>query len=341
MTIAVISSLSGQINLGEKLKNNAPTSVEKLSVSVEDHLGNRAEMPIGIVKGKEKGQVFTIVAGVHGYEYPPIMAVLEVLQEINPQNLKGDLLFLPIANTPSFYGRSPFVNPQDKINLNRTFPGKKDGTITERMAHFITNEVIPVSDVFLDIHGGDANGDLVPFVCYYDNPKKPQQTEMARQLSEVSDFDIVVSYPYNLSDTEPTLYAFKQAVQNGKIAFSFEAGKLGGVQRDAVDLIKKGIYNILSELGMYADNQANKIRENKIRLNNQAYVKAEHQGILYSDLKAGDEVKKGQKVAEIRTIFGEILTELKAPESGIILYKIGTPPVNIGETIMCISYKEN
>jgi predicted deacylase len=77
--------------------------------------------------------------------------------------LKGTLIVVPIANVGSFYKRTPFVNPSDHKNLNNAFPGSETGTITEQIANYITKQIIPQSDVFLDIHGGDANEDLLPF----------------------------------------------------------------------------------------------------------------------------------------------------------------------------------
>lgn len=130
-------------------------------------------LPVTIIKGKEKGPVFTIVAGIHGYEYPPIIAVQELLKEIKPENIKGSLIIIPIANVESFQKRTPFVNPLDQKNLNTAFPGLEKGSPTEQIAHLITKEIIPNSTIFLDIHGGDANEDLLPFVCYYDRKDMP------------------------------------------------------------------------------------------------------------------------------------------------------------------------
>ena len=74
-----------------------------------------------------------------------------------------------------------------------------------------------------------------------------KQTQRAKELSEVSGFQYVVSYPYSLSDDEPAKYAFKQAVQDGKIGVSIESGKLGKVEKADVDLVKKGVYNMLAD----------------------------------------------------------------------------------------------
>lgn len=336
--ITVFFSLNAQDSLQLILFEENRSSKQKFHIDIDDENGNASSIPIAIIKGKETGPIFTIVSGVHGFEYPPIIAAQDLIQEIDPEILTGTVIIMPIANPHSFYCRTPFLNPLDNLNLNRVFPGHSHGTSTQKIAYYISTAVIPHSDVFVDIHGGDANEDLLPFVCYYNNESKPDQTQMAKRLSERSGFKYIVSYPYTLKDDQPAKYAFKQAVQSGKVALSIECGKLGNLEDDAVNQIKLGIYNMLNDMGMY------QIEENASKkftyINNQTYIKSEYKGILQSDYSAGDEVTKGDVVGFIKNDFGDTETEIIAKETGIILYKIGTPPVNIGETIMCIGYKE-
>lgn len=339
LTFLIILStlpLIGQNNFQNAFSKNTRPSIENIRISITDDQGNDGYLPICILKGKKQGPVFTIISGVHGFEYPPIIAVQELIKEIDTKLLVGTLIIIPIANTSSFFSRTPFINPVDKVNLNRTFPGSATGSITKKIAAMISTDIIPLSDVFLDIHGGDANEDLLPFVCYYNNEQKPNKTQLAKSLSEASGFKYIVTYPYTLKDNEPAKYAFKQAVQSGKTALSIESGKLGNVQKEAVTLIKKGVYNMLHEMKMYPDSI--KTNEKSIQLNGQAYVKSDKKGLFYSDLKAGDYLKKGDVVGHTTDEFGNVISEIKAPQSGIILYKIGTPPVNVDETLLCIGY---
>jgi len=328
-------SLIGQNSFEKAYSEGSWPSVKNLQIDLYDDQENETFLPISIIKGKKKGPVFTIVAGVHGYEYPPIVAVQELLQEIKAAELTGTLIVIPIASTNSFFTRTPFKNLNDGVNLNNAFPGDAEGTVTQKVAHIITTDIIPKTDVFLDIHCGDASEDLLPFICYYNNEQKPEQTQLSKELSEVSGFEYIVSYPYTLKDTDPAKYAFKQAVQDGKTGLSIEAGKLGNVQKEAVDLIKVGVYNMLYKMGMY-DNSTT-IDIPRVRLNSQDYIRSPEQGIFYSDYKAGDKVEDGAVVGLIKDVFGKVQSEIKAPKSGIILYKIGTPPVSEGETLMCIS----
>ena len=197
---------SGQSPFEKAYSKDAWPSVENLRIAFTDSLNNNTFVPISIIKGKKKGPVFTMVAGVHGYEYPPIIAVQELLQEIIANELTGTLIVIPIASTNSFFTRTPFKNANDGVNLNGAFPGDAKGTVTQQIAHFVTTAIIPKTDVFIDIHGGDASEDLLPFICYYNNEQKPEQTQLAKELSEVSGFEYIVSYPYTLNDDAPVSY---------------------------------------------------------------------------------------------------------------------------------------
>lgn len=301
----------------------------------------QTHLPVTILKGKEKGPVFTIVAGIHGYEYPPIVAVQELLNEIKPENVKGSLIIIPIANVESFQKRTPFINPLDGKNLNTAFPGSSNGTPTDQIANIITKEIIPNSNIFLDIHGGDANEDLLPFVCYYNRKDTSENTQKAHDLSAKSGIEYIVSYPYTLTPTEPAKYAFKEATQQGITALSIEAGKLGTVQKDNVNLIKTAVYSMLEHSGNYVTRKSKVVsKKPTVLLNQQDYIRVPENGIFYSDLKSGDKIKKNQILGYIADEFGNKKHDIISQTTGIILYKVGTPPVNKGETLFCIGYNE-
>lgn len=322
----------------DKGKSMKAGTVSEFVLTVQDG-SHIAELPVKVIKGIKEGPVFTIVAGIHGYEYPPIVALQKLMSEIKPERLSGTVVIVPVANVAGFYGRSVFYNPEDGKNLNRVFPGKADGTISERLADLITKEIITGSDVFLDIHAGDGSEDLVDFICYYDNKETPRQTAMARKLSDASGFKLKVRYPFNLKPEQPAEYAFKQATRQGVTALSIEAGKLGNVQEESVELIQKGVMNMLASMRMYTPDKLTGSEKSEW-LTGQAYVKATAKGIFYSDLKSGASVTEGQYLGYITDLFGKKLTEVKAPKSGLILYKVGTPPVLQNETLFCIGYIE-
>jgi predicted deacylase len=121
-------------------------------------------IPVTTVTGPKPGPVLALVAGNHGYEYPPILALQKLRTKIDPGRLAGTIVMVHVANMPSFLGRTVYFSPADRKNLNRVYPGRADGTVSERIAYAITTQVIDPSDYLLDLHCGDGNESLRPYV---------------------------------------------------------------------------------------------------------------------------------------------------------------------------------
>jgi hypothetical protein len=101
-----------------------------------------ATIPFTVVHGTTDGPVLALVAGTHGMEYVPIVALQRLRSSIDPAALRGTVVMVHVANMPSFLGRTIYYSPADGQNLNRVFPGKADGTLSERIADTITRAVI-------------------------------------------------------------------------------------------------------------------------------------------------------------------------------------------------------
>ena len=120
------------------------------------------EIPFAVIQGTRPGPRLLVTAGVHGSEFCSIEAAIRLMR-IPPEQIKGTLTILPIVNTQGFYKRSIYVMPQDGKNLNRMFPGRPDGSTSERVAHWLVTQAYPRADAYLDLHGGDLDEALVPF----------------------------------------------------------------------------------------------------------------------------------------------------------------------------------
>lgn len=134
------------------------------------------------------------------------------------------------------------------------------------------------------------------------------------------------------------MFAFKQAVRQGITAFSMETGRLGNWKKEEIIIAKEAIYRVMAHLKMYKNKGLTPLDLPKRYYHKQAYIAVPVQGIFRSDFTAGDQVQKGTEIGYITDVFGQILYRINAPESGVILYKVGTPPVNEGETLLCIGY---
>ena len=139
---------------------------ERLSgfITVPEGMDEGTTIPVTIVHGASDGPVLALIAGIHGYEYPPITALQAMRTQLDPASLSGTVILVHIANVPAFLGRTIYYSPDDGKNLNRMFPGDPDGTISQRIAHILTTEVIEQANYLIDLHAGDGNEALRPYV---------------------------------------------------------------------------------------------------------------------------------------------------------------------------------
>ena len=126
----------------------------------------RYQWPYFSIVGAASGPTFLVTAGIHAAEYTGIEAAIRLGRTIDPADVRGTIIIVPLLNRPGFYERSIYVNPEDNDNMNRVFPGRPDGTWSERFAHHFLNDVIAGANYAIDLHAGDMIEDLVPFVGY-------------------------------------------------------------------------------------------------------------------------------------------------------------------------------
>ncbi|AXT54517.1 hypothetical protein D1815_01675 [Aquimarina sp. AD1] len=293
-------------------------------------------IPVTIFHGLKSGPVLGITAGVHGYEYPPILAAQQLNQKINPTKLSGTIILVQIANVPAFLGRSPFLNPLDNKNLNRSFPGDANGSITERMADVLTKEVIARSNFFVDIHAGDAPEDLRSYNAWYQSEALPQVSRKGKEMALAMGFDYTIIFNIKKERLQtPSLYCSQEAFHRKIPSVDIECGKLGIPDKMETNRIVDGMFSLLVHLNMMSSSSNDESVSTKpIIVAKRFTIKSLSTGLFYSDKKAGDFIKKGEPVGYITDFFGNTLENIKASQNGMILYMIGTPPINKGETIM-------
>src|SRR5262245_60251300 len=120
------------------------------------------KIPVAVVHGARPGPVLALVAGSHGTEYTSIIALGKLIGLVEPAQLSGTVIIVPLVNIPSFEQKVPHVNPVDGKSMNRMYPGKMDGTQTDRASFLITKQVVEPADHLSDLHGGDLDESLRP-----------------------------------------------------------------------------------------------------------------------------------------------------------------------------------
>lgn len=297
-------------------------------------------IPISVFHGSNEGKILTIVAGVHGYEYAPILAAQKLVNSINPLQLKGTIILVHIANLESFVGRTPYVSPIDGINLNRVFPGNQWGTNTHKVAHFISEKIIPRSDYFIDIHSGDSPEDLFPYSAYYEHHMRPEASNAGKQMAFAMGIKHIVVFDTNDKDyiksDRKSTYCSAEAFKQGIPSIDVEYGRLGLVEEEAVEGIENGILNILDNLGMQKALIRNTLPKENIVITNRFYISSDTAGIFYPEKKAGDFVKNGTRIGYITDYFGHKIRGVLSSSDGMILMILHTPPVNVDEDIAVI-----
>lgn len=289
-------------------------------------------IPITIIHGKHPGPVLGLIAGIHGYEYPPIIALQRLVPDIDPDQLRGTVILVHIANVPSFLGRSVYYNPLDGKNLNRCFPGNPNGTISERMAWIIGEKILSRCQYLVDIHAGDASEDLHPYVAYYEVGEKASE---ARRMAYALNFPWVIISENIPQVGRPTMYCSAESVSRGIVTAAIEYGKLGNVTGAEADFINTRLINMMRVMSFLPGKPEKTLKPVEIR--KRISITAPTSGIFYSEFRSADRVRKGDVIGRITDFYGNELQTIIAPANGFIIYKLATPPVNKGEVLFSLA----
>ena len=297
-------------------------------------------IPITVLNGKGPGPTVAFIAGNHGYEYPPILATQRLATRIDPQKLSGRVILVHVANMPSFLKRTIYYSPVDGQNLNRVYPGKIDGTLSQRIAYVLTKEVIERSDNVVDLHCGDGNESLRPY-SYWMPIGNPKLDEAARQLTIAFGLPNIVIDKSRPNDAQASLYCSNTAMTRGKPATTIESGAMGVADDEAsIAAIERGCVNVMKHLKIL-DGRAD--FPQTITWYEPAQVLTfpkdlpEKAGLFFPGAKRGDMVEKDALLGYVTDFFGNKVFELKAPFAGEVLYIIGTPPISAGEPLAFVA----
>jgi len=299
--------------------------------------GVETSIPITVFHGAKPGPVLALIAGIHGSEYSPIVSMQRLPDLLDPSEMSGTLIIVHIANLPAFQGRTIYFGPDDLKNLNRSFPGSETGTVTERIAFTLTQEVMLRSDYLIDIHSGDANESLRPsYAAYYAEAGDPKVIAESERIALAFGLETVVQFAGSYETVDEAIYTSAQAVMRGVAAMDVESGQLGATNDIYVDPITDGSLNVLRELNMISG--APELPINPLLIAERARVYSDHDGIWYADplVKTGDYVTEGTRLGVITDYLGNELETVSAPASGVLLILFGTPPVNAGDNIVVI-----
>ncbi len=289
----------------------------------DDELLGKYQWPYFAIVGEQPGLMFLLTAGIHAAEYTGTLAALRLGQQITANDVKGTIVIIPLLNRPGFYERSVYVNPEDSQNLNRAFPGRKDGTWSERFAYHLLNDVVLNVDRAMDLHAGDMVEDLEPFLGYLQTGDS-QIDEKSREMIHAYTDARWVTHVMPGAERAGMLYG--AAAQHGVPAILAESGGRGLPIEQDVRRHVDGVLNIWRTLGLLTDQPAKPSHAPRTIARNE-WLRSEHEGIFLCAVKPGDTVSQGQKLGELVDLLGNHLSTIEAPAAGVILFTVTSPAI--------------
>jgi predicted deacylase len=288
------------------------------------------KIPVVIIQGKKPGPVLTLASGSHGTEYSSIIAVEELIKTLDPAEISGTVILLPLINTASFEQKVPHVNPVDGKSMNRFYPGKQDGTQTERASWVITHEVVDKTDYLIDFHGGDLDESLRPY-AYWSPTGNAKQDATSRGMVEAFGLDTIILVKDRPTDRNAAKYLDNNSSLRGKASVAVEAGYAGTTDPADIAALTNGTLNAMRYLKMLSGNAP--AIEHPVWIAKIDTVASTETGVFYPLVKRGNYVAAGARIGYITDYFGNVIQQAHAPAAGVVLYVCAVPSMKKGDTV--------
>src|SRR5437667_8814538 len=305
---------------------------QKATGTIEVPAGSDAALsiPVAVFHGAKPGPVLALVAGAHGTEYTSIIALEKLIVTLNLAEISGTVIIVPLINIQSFEQKVPHLNPIDRKSMNRFYPGKIDGTQTERASYVITKQVVEQCDHLIDLHGGDLDESLRPY-SYWTKTGNEKQDQISHEMVLAFGLDHIIISADRPKDPQASRYLENTATMRGKPSITAEAGHAGTVETDELNALVNGCLNVMRYLKMLPG--APSVIEHPIWIEKVVTLASEQTGIFYPLVKRGTYVEQGMKIGYVTDYVGKIIFEARAPVTGIVLYLCAVPSMTKGATI--------
>ncbi|MEM8562221.1 MAG: succinylglutamate desuccinylase/aspartoacylase family protein [Pseudomonadota bacterium] len=265
--------------------------------------GMAVDTPVLVVNGASDGPTLCLTAAIHGDELNGIEMIRQVMYNLDPEELHGMVVGVPIVNLMGFSRSSRYL--PDRRDLNRYFPGNPAGSVAARIAYAFFSDIVSSCDLLVDIHTGS----------FYRTNMPQLRADMAN--SRVAAFvELFGDIPVlNSSGNQRTLRA--AAVRAGIPSVTLEAGEPMRLQRDMVDAGVKTINTLMAKSGMYS--KLGLWVKPKPAFYDSFWVRVNSSGILFSDVKLGDNVEEGEVLGAVSNPVSNEKIEIVSPYKGRIL----------------------
>lgn len=304
----------------------------KLPYSRDDAAWGSVMIPITVVKNGS-GPTALLTGANHGDEYEGPIALFDLAQSLRADEVRGRVIIVPAMNQPAFAAGTR-ISPIDRGNMNRSFPGRPDGTVTEKIADYFQRVLLPMADVVLDFHSGGKTLDFLPFCAAHVLPDKRQEAEAFRLVR-------AFGAPYSVMMLEIDAVGMYDTAAEamGKVFVTTELGGGGTASARTTGIAIRGCRNLLIAAGIVKGRVEAQPTQWLDMPDGDCFTFSEDAGLIRFCADLGQVVEKGQTIALIyptgRT--GQRPIELHARRGGLFTARHFPGLVKPGDCVAVIS----
>ncbi len=307
----------------------------RLPHSRDDSAWGSVMIPVTVAKNGD-GPTALLTGANHGDEYEGPLALLALSANINAKVLTGRVIIIPFMNMPAFMAGTR-TSPIDGGNMNRAFPGRPDGTITEKIADYFQRTLLPMADIVLDFHSGGKTLDFLPYAASHLLADKEQE---ARCCAARDAFNA----PFSMQMLEiDSAGMYDDAAEDmGKIFVTTELGGGGTSSAESVEIARKGVRNVLIHAGIMQGEMQRAPTRHLSQTDPDCFHFAKTRGVVEFTLNLGDPVKKGDvlaKIWELRRI-GRAPKEICAKMDGLLAVRHAPGLVQLGDCLAVLAQEK-
>jgi N2-acetyl-L-2,4-diaminobutanoate deacetylase len=264
----------------------------RLPYSRDDSAWGAVMIPITVARNG-RGPTALLTGANHGDEYEGPIALMNLASTIDAAALSGRVIIVPAMNFPAFRTATR-TSPIDKGNLNRSFPGRPDGSVTEKIADYFQRSLLPLADVVLDIHSGGRTLEFVPFCCAHRLPDSGQERACVAAMQAFG-----APYSMMLLEIDSVGMYDTAAEAMGKVFISTELGGGGTTSARTNAIARRGVRNLLIHAGVLSGDREDAPSTMLDMPDGDCFTFSEHDGLIEPCVDLGQRVEKGDVIARI------------------------------------------
>ncbi|MHC5309725.1 succinylglutamate desuccinylase/aspartoacylase family protein [Myroides sp. LJL116] len=303
----------------------APGETVKLNLEIAKlHTASSLEIPVIVSRSKIKGPTVLLSAGLHGDELNGVDIVRQIIHKKINIPKRGTIICIPVINIFGYINKSrEFPDGRD---MNRVFPGSKDGSLAGRFAYHLLKSILPLVDYAIDFHAGGQSRFNAP------------QIRIAPQDKELEELATIFHPPFLLYSNQIAGSFRNACAKRGVKMLLFEGGKSLDINNEVSQMGVEGTKRFLAHFDMLADHfTIKKDTTEMIIIEKAQWVRSKRSGLLHDQVQIGSYVEKGATLAEVSDPYGMENLKIKAPFSGYVINVNDSPIVYQGDAIFNIS----